>query len=70
MTRTGRYEFTPFTAERKALEPGDFWSDISKIRKVIGWSPTMALREGLERTVDYYRRHREQYWTAGQAWKG
>jgi UDP-glucose 4-epimerase len=69
VTGTGRYDFTPFSPERKALEPGDFWSDISKIRRVVGWSPTVALGEGLHRTVDYYRCHREHYWTRGQAWR-
>ncbi len=70
VTGSGRYEFTPFTAERKALEPGDYWSDIGKIRKVVGWSPAVALREGLERTAEFYRRHRDHYWVAGQAWTG
>jgi UDP-glucose 4-epimerase len=69
-TGTGRWEFTPFTAERKALEPGDFWSDIGKIRKVVGWSPGVTLQEGLSRTVDYYRRHRDHYWTRGATWEG
>jgi UDP-glucose 4-epimerase len=69
MTGTGRYEFTPFTAERKALEPGDFWSDISRIRDVVGWSPKVPLRDGLERTVDYYRRFRDHYWTRGEIWE-
>jgi UDP-glucose 4-epimerase len=62
VTGSGRWEFAPFSAERKAQEPGDFYSDISKIRKNIGWEPRTSLREGLEATVRYYRQHREQYW--------
>jgi UDP-glucose 4-epimerase len=53
--------FTDFTPERKAQEPGDFVSDISKIRRVTGWSPRVELREGLERTVDFYRDRRGDY---------
>jgi UDP-glucose 4-epimerase len=64
---TGRWTFAPFTPERKAQEPGDFYSDIAKIRRVVGWTPTTSLRDGLAATVDYYRRHRDQYWTAGSA---
>ncbi len=60
----GRWEFAPFTPERKAQEPGDFYSDISKIRRIVGWSPATSLRDGLQATVDYYRAHREHYWTA------
>ncbi|HEX7253515.1 MAG TPA: SDR family NAD(P)-dependent oxidoreductase, partial [Thermoanaerobaculia bacterium] len=34
-----RIEFTDFTPERRAQEPGDFLSDITKIRNVLGWEP-------------------------------
>jgi UDP-glucose 4-epimerase len=61
---SGRWAFAPFTPERKAQEPGDFYSDISKIRRIVGWSPQTSLRDGLQATVDYYRAHREQYWTS------
>jgi UDP-glucose 4-epimerase len=58
----GRWEFAPFTPERMAQEPGDFYSDITAIRRLTGWEPTTALADGLARTVRYYRAHREQYW--------
>jgi len=60
---TGSWHFAPFTPERKAQEPGDFYSDISKIRRLVGWEPATALAEGIRRTVAYYRAHRDQYWT-------
>jgi UDP-glucose 4-epimerase len=53
--------FTDFTPERKAQEPGDFVSDISKIRRLTGWSPRVELRDGLARTVDFYRDRRADY---------
>ena len=53
--------FTEFSPERKAQEPGDFVSDISKIRRMLGWCPTVPLREGLARTVEFYRERREDY---------
>jgi UDP-glucose 4-epimerase len=56
------WELAPFSAERKAQEPGDFYSDISKIRRVLGWQPKTPLREGLERTLDYYRGAHARYW--------
>ena len=61
--KSGRWEFTPFTPERKAQEPGDFYSDISKIRGVVGWEPEINLEDGVRRTIDYYRRHKTEYWT-------
>jgi UDP-glucose 4-epimerase len=57
-----RIEFTEFSPERKAQEPGDFYSDIGKIRRICGWEPKVPLREGLARTVDFYRASREHYW--------
>jgi UDP-glucose 4-epimerase len=58
----GSWGLAPFTPERAAQEPGDFCSDISKIRRLAGWGPTTSLREGIRRTVDYYRTNRAEYW--------
>lgn len=57
-----RWEFAPFSPERAVLEPGDYCSDIRKIRRLVGWQPRTGLEEGVRRTVDFYRRYREHYW--------
>jgi UDP-glucose 4-epimerase len=57
-----RWEYAPFSAERKAQEPGDFYSDVSKIRRLLGWRPRTSLRDGLEKTLAFYRLHRAHYW--------
>jgi UDP-glucose 4-epimerase len=59
---SGRWEFAPFSPERKAQEPGDFYSDISRIRRSLGWEPTTSLHAGLSQTVDYYRKYKSYYW--------
>lgn len=59
---TGSWKFAPFTPERAAQEPGDFISDISRIRRIVGWAPLTSLREGLSRTIEYYRQHKQYYW--------
>ena len=59
-----RWEFVPFSAERKAQEPGDFYSDISKIRRLVGWEPRTGLADGIRATVAYYRAHKDHYWTS------
>jgi len=61
---TGNWEFAEFTPERKAQEPGDFYSDITKIWNIVGWKPQTGLREGLTKTIEYYRRNATQYWQA------
>ena len=59
---TGRVSFTEFTRERKEVEPGDYYTDISKIQRVVGWKPKIDLDEGLRRTVQFYRENKKQYW--------
>ena len=59
---SGRWEFAPFSEERKALEPGDFYSDISKIKAAICWQPRTSLEEGLKKTIEYYKRFKQYYW--------
>lgn len=66
ITGRGRWEYAPFTPERKAQEPGDFYSDITKIRTQIGWEPSTSLEDGLRRTAEYYSRSREHYWAAAE----
>jgi UDP-glucose 4-epimerase len=63
----GAWEFAPFTAERAAQEPGDFYSDISRIRALTGWSPRTTLDDGVRASLEYYQRHRSEYWGADAA---
>jgi len=58
----GNWEFAPFTPERKAQEVGDFYSDISKIRRIVGWEPKTSLIDGLQKTIEFYRRWGTRYW--------
>lgn len=63
---TGRWEFAPFSPERAKQEPGDFYSDITKIRNVLGWAPKVDLDTGLRMTIEYYRKYRHHYWGADE----
>lgn len=62
ITGTGKIDYAEFTSERKALEPGDYFADISKIKKTIEWSPKTGLDEGIEKTIKYYRKFKQMYW--------
>jgi len=60
---SGSYRLVPFPPERKVIDIGDFYADYSKMTRLLGWRPLTGLEEGLRRTVDFYRQHREHYWT-------
>ncbi len=59
--KSGRFVFAPFTYERKAQEPGDFWADISKIRQYCSWQPKTTLSTGIKRTIKYYEKYHSHY---------
>jgi UDP-glucose 4-epimerase len=59
---SGSIEHTGFTEERKALEPGDYYADISKIIKTTGWRPRVSLDEGIKTTAEYYKKYKSYYW--------
>jgi len=58
----GTYELIPFPPERKAIDIGDYYSDFSLITQELGWVPKVQLREGLQKTMAYYRAHHAHYW--------
>jgi UDP-glucose 4-epimerase len=62
ITGTGKTKFTEFTQERKEVEPGDYYADISKIKNVTGWKPHTSLDDGIVKTVAYYRKNKKEYW--------
>ena len=58
----GKTKFTEFTQERKEVEPGDYYADISHIKKTVKWEPKTSLDEGIRKTVAFYRKHKKEYW--------
>jgi UDP-glucose 4-epimerase len=59
---TGKVAFTEFTKERKEVEPGDYYTDCSKIKRIVSWKPKIDLDEGIRRTVTFYRKYKKEYW--------
>lgn len=59
---SGSYRLVPFPPERKIIDIGDYYADYRRIQGKLGWRPRVPLREGLARTLAYFREHREHYW--------
>jgi UDP-glucose 4-epimerase len=62
LNKKGSYKVVPFPPERKAIDIGDYYSDFTKINRVLGWAPRVPLREGLKRSLEYYTLNSEHYW--------
>ena len=60
----GSFRLVPFPPERKVIDIGDYYADFTKIRDDLGWEPRVGLREGLQRSLDFYREHGDLYWAA------
>ncbi|KXK50274.1 MAG: dTDP-glucose 4,6-dehydratase, partial [Chlorobi bacterium OLB5] len=59
---SGKVDHTEFTTERKALEPGDYYADITRIKNVLGWQPVISLDDGIRKTIQFYKKYKEHYW--------
>jgi UDP-glucose 4-epimerase len=58
---SGRARFVEWPPDKKRIDIGSFYSDSTKFNRVVGWAPTVDLREGLKRTVAFYREHLARY---------
>jgi len=58
---TGRVEYVAWPTDKKAIDIGSFYADSTKFKTITGWSPTTPMREGLARTVAFYREHLDRY---------
>jgi UDP-glucose 4-epimerase len=61
VAQSGSVRYVEWPAEKKAIDIGSFYSDSSKFSRAVGWSPAVNLREGLTRTVAFYRDHLSHY---------
>jgi UDP-glucose 4-epimerase len=52
----------PFPPDRERIDIGSVYLDFSRIRERLGWQPRVGLEDGLRRTLEYYRAHRDRYW--------
>ncbi len=61
VARSGSARYVPWPPEKKRIDIGSFYSDSSKFSATTGWRPTVSLREGLARTVAFYRANMPHY---------
>ena len=60
-TESGDYQMIPFPEDRKAIDVGDFICDYSAFRDQFGWEPKVSFEEGIQRSIEYFRKEIEHY---------
>ena len=58
---TGAYRLVEWPPEKKVIDIGSFYADSTRFRTTTGWEPATTLRDGLARTIAYYREHLPRY---------
>ena len=63
---TGRVRYVDWPDDRKSIDIGGFYLDSTKFNRAVGWTGQVDLRDGLTRTVGFYREHLDHYIDAGR----
>lgn len=58
---SGTVRCVPWPDDKRRIDIGSFYTDSSRFRSATGWAPQVTLREGLRRTLAYYREHLTHY---------
>jgi UDP-glucose 4-epimerase len=58
----GSFRLQEFPPERLVIDIGDYYADFRKASNCLGWQPSVALEEGLARSLAFYREHGGHYW--------
>ena len=57
----GELTIREFPEDRKKIDIGDYYSDFSFIKAKLGWEPRTLLKNGLEKTISFYKDNYRTY---------
>lgn len=58
---TGNHRFVTYPANRKRIDIGDYYGDYGFINTELGWQPQISLQEGMKKTIEFYKQHKDNY---------
>jgi UDP-glucose 4-epimerase len=59
----GSLRLLPFPSARQAIDIGSIYLDCTKASRLLDWRPRVSLRDGLARSIAFYRENRSHYWS-------
>jgi UDP-glucose 4-epimerase len=57
----GSMRLVEWPEDKKRIDIGSFYTDSTRFERAVGWQPSIALRDGLRKTLEYYRDHLAHY---------
>lgn len=61
IANSGHVELTEWPDDWDSIQVGDITIDNSYAQSDLGWSPSVELEQGFERTIKFYEKHSEEY---------
>jgi len=59
---SGNVRAVEFPPEKQGIEIGNYCADFTRAKGFLGWEPKIELREGIRRTIEFFKQHRQHYW--------
>jgi UDP-glucose 4-epimerase len=58
----GAVQTVPWPEDRQRIAIGSIYLDYTRLTAATGWRPTVDLRNGLSKTIEFYKQHGAYYW--------
>ncbi|MBU4501414.1 MAG: GDP-mannose 4,6-dehydratase [Nanoarchaeota archaeon] len=62
LCRSGEIKSISMPEDNAKIDIGNYKADISKLKRLFGWEPKTNIEEGLKKTIDFYKKNKEEYW--------
>ena len=63
IVKMGSIHFKSYPSDLKRIEIGSYQANYTKIKNELGWNPQVSLEDGLAKTIYYYKKNQQHYWS-------
>ena len=61
LKENSKWEFVPFPEHKKLIDIGNYYTDFTLAKNILNWEPKIGLKEGLEKSFNFYQKHFDHY---------